>query len=245
MHAAPWRLNDDNLTISTVVMALNRPLVILLLITTCFSAVVVLHPEIDAQISALFYRPGVGFPLAADARLLNLRWLGRALPAAVIFFLIVLLAWRFMRRQPLDVLSDRALAFVVSCFAIGPGLLVNAFFKTHWGRSRPLATDLFGGTAHFTPAWWPWGDCLSNCSFVSGEASTAAVLFAFATVSGARYRRPLSMAVGLWTVAISLNRMAFGAHYFSDVVLSCCLTLLVVFALKGLLLRVPTAPSAT
>ena len=202
-----------------------------------FSIAIILHPQIDAQLSGTFYRAGIGFPLSHDIYLQTLRWLGRAVPAAVVVSLVGLVVWRIARCRPFETMTDRALAFVAASFAIGPGLIVNVILKSHWGRSRPLATDLFGGSEHFTVAWWPWGECASNCSFVSGEASTAAVFMAFAVVAHAHHRKKLALAVTVWMIAISWNRMAFGAHYFSDVVLSCLLTITVVLVLKALILR--------
>ncbi len=241
MQAAALKGNAFAIRLAATWEGLGSPVVALIAAQLLFSALVIARPDIDTQLSAEFYRAGVGFPLAQDTHLLALRWLGRAIPAAIAFILAALVVWRLARRQTFLTISDRALAFVACSFALGPGLIVNAILKSHWGRARPLATDLFGGTAHFTSAWWPWGDCYSNCSFVSGEASTAAVLIAFAAICHPRYRLTISIAVILWTIAISLNRMAFGAHYFSDVVLSCLLTLTVVYALKALLIGNTTA----
>lgn len=215
--------------------------VALLAVQVAFSLIIVARPDIDTQMSAMFYRAGVGFPLAQDANLLTLRWLGRAVPVAFAILVSVLVVWRFARQQTFMTINDRTLAFIAASFALGPGLAVNAILKEHWGRSRPLATDLFGGTSHFTPAWWPWGECHSNCSFVSGEASAAAVLMAFTVLCPQRYRLTMTIVVTIWMIAISLNRMAFGAHYFSDVVLGCLVTLTIVFALKALLLPKPAA----
>ena len=213
----------------------------LVALLVAFSIIIVARPDIDMRLSAMFYRAGAGFPLAQDAKLLTLRWLGRAVPVALAILISILVIWRLARQQKFVTIGDRALAFIAASFALGPGIAVNAILKEHWGRSRPLATDLFGGTAEFTPAWWPWGACNSNCSFVSGEASAAAVLIAFTVLCPPRYRLPMTIAVALWTIAISLNRMAFGAHYFSDVVLGCLVTLTIVYALKALIIRTPAA----
>ena len=74
---------------------------------------------------------------------------------------------------------------------------------------------------------------------MSGEASAAAVLIVFTVLCPQRYRLAMQIAVVIWMIAISLNRMAFGAHYFSDVVLGCLVTLTIVYALKALLIRAP------
>lgn len=213
-----------------------RPLLAALLATAAISMIAVLFPQIDLWASALFYEPGQGFPLTHDTWLLALRSLGRVVPGAVVGLLVLLVAMRVWKQQPLAQLSDRGLLFLASCMALGPGLLVNLILKSYWGRVRPISTGVFGGTQPFTPAWWPWGGCHANCSFVSGEASTAMVLIAVAFVAPANWRRSIVVATLIWTALISLNRVAFGAHFLSDVVISCGLTLAVILALKALIL---------
>lgn len=212
------------------------PLIMAMLVTAAISMIAILFPQIDLWASGLFYAPGQGFPLTHDSWLLGLRSLGRVVPGIVVAALVVLAGRRLWKQQPLAQLSDRGLLFLSACMALGPGLLVNLVLKSYWGRVRPISTDVFGGSAPFTPAWWPWGGCHANCSFVSGEASTAIVLMAFAFVAPAAWRRAIVAATVIWTVLISLNRVAFGAHFLSDVVISCGLTLAVILALKALIL---------
>lgn len=215
--------------------------------TLIASLAAIAFPGSDIRASEIFYLPGQGFPASKEPFFLGIRWLGRALPWAVVAGLAAALAVRLVRGAPLSWLQDRALAFVGLSMALGPGLLVNLVLKSHWGRMRPINTDVFGGSAPFTPAWWPWGACRANCSFVSGEASTAVVLLAFAFVAPRNWRPVIVVGSVLWTILISLNRMAFGAHYLSDVMISVGLTLLVIFVLKALILdtaeqRPPPSP---
>jgi lipid A 4'-phosphatase len=97
-----------------------------------------------------------------------------ALFGSIIFALVVKL---FAPHRSLLV-PGRAIIFLALTMVIGPGLLVNATFKPHGGRPRPVEIKQFGGQQSFVP-WWNFeGGCRSNCSFVSGETSTAAWLFA-------------------------------------------------------------------
>ena len=212
------------------------PLRMTLLLTAAISVIAIFFPQIDLWASALFYVPGQGFPASQDSLLLGLRSLGRVVPGIVVGVLVAVVARRVWTQQPLAHLCDRGLLFLCACMALGPGLLVNLVLKSYWGRVRPISTDVFGGSEPFTPAWWPWGGCHANCSFVSGEASTAIVLIAVAFVAPAAWRYAIVSATLIWTALISLNRVAFGAHFLSDVVLSCCLTLAVILALKALIL---------
>lgn len=215
----------------------NRPFWLVALATLAASLIAVYWQHYDIRISELFYEPGQGFPVAREPFFMAIRRLGQLLPVGVVAALLATVAVRLARRAPFSGLSDRALAFLGLCFAIGPGLIVNLILKSHWGRARPVATDVFGGKAPFTPAWLPSNSCTESCaSFVSGEASTAMVLIAFAFVAPKAWRPAIVAACVIWTIVISLNRVAFGAHYLSDVVIASGLTLLVVFALKALML---------
>jgi membrane-associated phospholipid phosphatase len=73
------------------------------------------------------------------------------------------------------------------------------------------------------------GKCVSNCSFISGEAAGVGWLLCMIVL----IPQPLRSALALPLAAISFlapaMRLAFGAHYLSDVVLG-WLSSLVVFA---------------
>ena len=69
---------------------------------------------------------------------------------------------------------------------------------------------------------------MKNCSFVAGEASSAIWLTAIAFVVPRRYRWPVLIVTGLFALALSVNRIAFGGHFLSDVMLSWGLTALVI-----------------
>lgn len=104
------------------------------------------------------------------------------------------------------------------------------------GRPRPTATDLFGGEAPFQRAWVISDWCDRNCSFVSGEASSAAWLVAAALIAPHRNRTAATALAAVYAFAISINRIAFGGHYLSDVVLAWLLCALVLMALSRLIL---------
>ena len=205
-------------------------------VTAVMSAVAMIYPGIDLGAARYFYVPGQGFPASNETAMLALRSAGRIVPGVAIAGVVLLAIYRLVSRAPLRFLNDRALAFLALCFSVAPGLIVNLLLKSHWGRPRPLATQDFGGPLPFTPAWSWWGACPSNCSFVSGEASTAMMLMAFVFVVPARYRIWTLSAVLIWTAVISLNRVAFGAHYLSDVVIACGLTLACIAIFKVLVL---------
>jgi membrane-associated phospholipid phosphatase len=126
--------------------------------------------------------------------------------------------------------NGRAIIFLVATLALGPGLLVNGLLKEHTGRPRPEFTDTFGGPWAFRP-WYDFsGDCPTNCSFASGETSTAAWTLAPALLAPPPIRAYALAGAFLLTLATSLLRMAFGGHYLSDVTLAALFTFLIVLA---------------
>jgi len=118
--------------------------------------------------------------------------------------------------------------FLILSLALGPGLLVNGVLKEHTGRPRPYFTEDFGGQWAFRPYYDFNGDCPTNCSFASGEASTAAWTLAPALLAPPTLRPYAVAAALLLTLATSLLRMFFGGHYLSDVTLAALFTFLIV-----------------
>ena len=80
----------------------------------------------------------------------------------------------------------------------------------------------------FRPWWSPGGECPRNCSFVSGEVSTAAWLVAPASLAPPPLRAPAIAAALVATVLTALGRLAFGGHFLSDTLFGALFTLLVV-----------------
>jgi lipid A 4'-phosphatase len=101
---------------------------------------------------------------------------------------------------------------------IGPGLIVNSTLKENFGRARPRDVMEFGGSKQFTPAFVICHECNKNCSFSSGDA--AGGFFAITLAFALSRRRVVFVAALLFGAAISLARIAAGAHFFSDTVVS-------------------------
>jgi membrane-associated PAP2 superfamily phosphatase len=106
--------------------------------------------------------------------------------------------------------------------AVGPGLLVNASLKEHYGRPRPRQVTEFGGSKQFHPLGEPTWDGQGK-SFPSGHASMGFFWFAPAIYFWPRCRRAARGLVGLALIhggLIGFARMAQGAHWPSDVLWS-------------------------
>jgi membrane-associated phospholipid phosphatase len=91
-----------------------------------------------------------------------------------------------------------------------------------------VEVEAFGSEAPYVEVWRITDWCADNCSFVSGEASSAVWLVAVALVLPKSVRTPATIAATVYALLLSLNRIAFGGHFLSDVLISFGLTLLVI-----------------
>lgn len=198
----------------------------------------VAYPALDLHVAALFHADG-GFPASQNPSLVALRALGKTLVILASTILIASLALKLVRAaRPMPIRASQVW-FLLASLALGPGLIVNGILKSFWGRPRPIQVDLFGGGAPFETAWTISGACQSNCSFVSGEAASAFWLLGLVLLAPPRYRVALAIGIGLLAFALSLNRLAFGGHFLSDMLISWAITLVVMLGLARLMLEAP------
>lgn len=193
----------------------------LLVATALIHLVFAIWPVLDLAVSRIFVQADGSFWLSHSAFAEDLRmpiWLASV---AIAFFAAILLAASLLRGAKAQT-SWRLWAFVTTLYVVGPGLLVNVLLKQNWGRARPVSVAEFGGTQLFTPPFEIAGQCSNNCSFVSGEAASAAVMAIVVAVciapSIARRWHTLVFAVlGLVYLLASGMRVATGRHFLSDV----------------------------
>lgn len=211
-------------------MSIRRPLLLMLVAALVAAATFALRPDLDLAVARLFYGPEGFVGRAPWAQTLRSAFFAApflCLGAAV-------LAWRPRRG---GAVSTRALLGLLASLALGPGLLVNVVLKEHSHRPRPAQVVEFGGAAEFRPFWRFDGACAKNCSFVSGEAASAAWTLAPALLVPAPARAVAVAAALVFTAATAALRMAAGGHFLSDVVFAAFLTLAIV--LLGLRLTGP------
>lgn len=214
------------------------PIVLSLAAVLAATALFLAWPRLDLLGSALFYVSGEGFPAS---RWWPLQALRRSSDIVVWLLVAVLLGGLVLRAVrpalPNPIRTGDALVLLLA-LALGPGLLVNVGLKDNWGRPRPVDVDAFGGAHPYVPVWRVSDACDDNCSFVSGEGSSAAWIAAALIVLAPARRRRLAVAASLaYAAALSLNRIAFGGHFPSDVVLAWSLTALVLALCRRLVDR--------
>jgi membrane-associated PAP2 superfamily phosphatase len=176
----------------------------------------IMFPQIDISVSR-FFALGTQFPLSENPALLFIRDANRMLPYIVLIPMLILLTVTPFRCST-RLLSKRA-RFVVISYVLGPTIVVHTF-KTFFARARPRSLTEFGGTMDFTPAWQFASMCERNCSFPSGEAASAAAFLAVVVFVPKAYRDYAAAVIIPLSIMVSLNRVIFGAHFLSDVVLA-------------------------
>ena len=191
--------------------------------------VFVVWPGLDLRAAALFAGPDGHFsgdtPLGRTAR-----HLFETVPFAVMTGYGALYALKRLGGVRLWAPNGAGLLVMALSLVLGPGLLVNTVLKDHSHRPRPAQVDQLGGTEAFRPFYRFDGACLRNCSFVSGEGSTAFWTVAPALLVPLAYRVPAIAAALVFATMSGLLRMAFGGHFLSDTVFGALFTWLVILA---------------
>jgi len=217
----------------------RRPILTVAMLTALVSALALVFPHWDREVAALFFRPSEGFAAARSEPLLLLRAVGRQAWVVAIVLAVAGAAVKIVRSRRARIPTLRRAVFLATSLALGPGLIVNLVLTEGWGRPRPRDVLDFGGDLAFVPAWIPGGGCPTNCSFPSGEASSAMWLVAFVFVVPRAWRPFVLVASLAAAMAVSVNRMAFGGHFLSDVAIGWGLVVLVVLVCRVAFLRRP------
>jgi lipid A 4'-phosphatase len=216
-------------------------LIVVSLIAVGTGFVFALYPEIDLSIARAVYETTIvsngnaGRFLFLMASIL--RKIGMWIEILLIALPIIALLFKLVCPQTKMFIPGSAIFFLVTSMVVGPGLLVNVGLKNHWERPRPGHLLQFGGNQHFVPWWQPIGDCHKNCSFVSGEASSAFWTMAPAALTPPQWR-PLAYAAAItFGIIMSLSRIVMDGHFLSDTIFAGVFTFLVIWFLYAAIYR--------
>lgn len=194
------------------------------------------YPDLDLRISRVFHSE-LGFTLSTDRTLVLVRRYAMVLVALIALPAFLAIPLKLVWPQRRMLLRGRAVIFLISTLALAPGLLANVALKDNWGRTRPISVTEFGGDGPFLPWWDPRGQCRDNCSFIGGEAAGGFWTLAPAALAPPQWR-PLAYAAAVaFGAGVGLVRIAFGGHFFTDVVFAGVFTFLVIWLVHGLLYR--------
>lgn len=198
-----------------------------------------LFPELDVRLARLFYDDAAkqfalspqGAPEFIRRAAMWIAWLfaGPALITPIIKLI--------QPHKPLLV-PGRAMVFLLVTIFLTAIFLPNVIFKEHWGRPRPITTTEFNGSRIFKPWWDPRrGGNQHNGSFFSGEAATAFWTYAPAALAPPALRPIAFVAATGFGLTTGILRMAFGAHYASDIIAAGVSAFLVTWLMYGFIYR--------
>lgn len=109
--------------------------------------------------------------------------------------------------------------FFALLMAVAHGLIVNSYFKTHWGRPRPHMVAEFGGTREYREPWEKADDREAK-SFPSSHSSAAFFMLSPWFVLRRRDRKKALLWLGggiAYGSAMGVARIFNGAHFLTDV----------------------------
>ena len=210
----------DNREFTLVVMVVS------FLATIALAIVFLKMPEIDLIVQRWFYNgeagPEFGFilkhyPSASLARRIVM------IAYAIWYIIIVLGLISAIAKQPWPLtrylkFGFRQWLFLTIATLTGPLFLSNLLLKDNWGRARPRQVLEFGGDLQFSPPILLSDQCQTNCSFVSGEASSMFMIFiSLAFVVPVKRRLLVFLTIILGSLS-GLIRIGIGGHFLSDVI---------------------------
>lgn len=188
---------------------------------------VILFPNIDIEFSELFYNDSEGFSYSNNV-LVKLCFI--IIPILTITLGIVTLLYLLyfiIKDKTFNKIIFSWVCYIILSIAIGPGLLVNHIFKENFGRARPAQITNFNGPKNFTKAFWISNECEHNCSFSSGHAamgySFTCLAYVFPPIF---FSRIYSSALILGSL-VGISRILMGGHFFTDVLASCFVVLII------------------
>jgi len=209
----------------------EKPLLVSLLVTLTLSVIFVTFPQIDLAVARLFYVEGHGFPAAGVTAFNTFRAIGQYVPLTLSIVLLFGLVLKLVYPSRPSLFPPRFMLYFASLFLLGPALLVNGIFKPLFDRPRPRGLVEFGGDDVFITAWGFGGQYFDDRSFVSGEAAVVVCLIPLAFFVPLVWRRSVFVLLSLFAALTALNRMAFGAHFLSDVLIAASLMAMLSIAL--------------
>ncbi len=195
-------------------------------------------PQIDLAVAGYFYDAAicsgadagsrcVAFPASMHPVLAPLREVLHDAPRYVGAALIAYLAYQIVTGLRWHDLALRKVALVIAALLVGPLLIVNGILKEFFGRVRPRSILEFGGSQDFTLPGDLIGQCISNCSFVSGEGSAGGWYLCLGILFASSIRSWAYSTLFIIGFSMALLRVAFGAHFLSDALLGYLLSLIV------------------
>ena len=195
----------------------------LLLILIVTQGFFIVYSHADLAVSNYFYSTEMGWYFA-DHLLVGFSYqVFRWMPYFLVPLLLIMFFSSGFRRLLKNKISKKMSLFLLLSLLIGPGFIVHAVFKYESGRARPASVLEFDGNSVYSPPFVKSDQCIKNCSFVSGHAAMG---FYFVVLAWLLKSRVWVFFGGVIGLLVGLGRVAQGAHFASDIILSFFVVLL-------------------
>ena len=204
---------------------LTNNFIVIMLALTIISMMLVVGPSFDIFFNSLFFLghiAGVGYNFILQGNDFITILFRKIILGTIIVYVFILPIFSFL--VPLKKIyfnfsfKIKDIFFIWSSAIFSMVVVVNVVLKNMWGRARPNDILEFGGSDIFTPWYKLSHACITNCSFVSGDAAVGFSLVALYFLIKKEAYLWLAVFFGF---ALGLIRIMEGAHFFSDVILSC------------------------
>ena len=175
--------------------------------------------DLDVFVSNLFYKGGQVFTLEGFS---YITILAREIFLPFLIFYIIILPiaslWLPIKKIYFNFrFGLKEIVFLWLSMIFNVGIVVNLLLKGFWGRARPNDVLEFGGTEIFSPWFQVSESCISNCSFVSGDASVGFSLISFYFLTKNKHFYWIALFSGSF---LGIIRILEGGHFLSDIVIA-------------------------
>ena len=187
---------------------------ILFLFISCLFITV--GPSLDLYISTLFYLGDSQF-MVNTHYYISVFFREVLLPFVLIYILVLPVVGRFINIDKIFFtykFSTKEIFLLWGSQVMIVLIFVNLVLKNFWGRARPNDVLELGGNEIFSPWYEISNACLTNCSFVSGDASVGFSIIILYLITRKIIFLYASFFAGF---ALGLIRIMAGGHFLSDI----------------------------
>lgn len=171
--------------------------------------------QLDLAISNYFFKDGE-FYLKNSFLAVVVHYGVHLFVATFLTIITLFLIYTLITKKTILKLNKKALIFILVSFIIAPGIIANLILKENVGRPRPVNCIEFNGDKHFQPPFKITNECKSNCSFVSGHASSAFTFLLFGFFFRGKTRKIVFSSAFIVGTIVSIGRIIQGRHFFTD-----------------------------
>jgi len=188
-----------------------------LLLFLALIATIAVSPQVDQYLAKLTYNPITNHFYGETQLWCKIIYRGVNVAIAILIILPMVFLFLAYKIKSLSPTFARRFALITYVsLIVGPGVIVNAGLKQHWGRARP--NQVIREHQAYTPLWQYVANKPSDNSFPSGHAAGG---FFLGIPLLAMRRKKLAVSVSLLGGAlVGLVRLLQGGHYFSDILMA-------------------------